>query len=397
VNYLCDLLHNQNGGVRRGAAYRGRLELVVDADLEKAAGWSGAAFHANAYLIHGSGLTRSYVGNLMPVSNLEALPASRLYEAWVEQKLADGKVAVRAGQLGADAEFVSSSYASLFINGTFGWPTITASNLPGGGPAYPLATPGVRLGIYPTDQVSLLLGLFNGDPAGSSLPDPQLANRHGLNFRLGDPAFLMSEIQVKYGDDKSPEGLSGAAKLGVWTHFGRFADKRHNTAGDSLADPNSTGGTLWRRGDHGVYGVIDQQILRLADDPAKGVGVFARVAGAPADRNLIDFYADAGVHVSGMIASRPDDAFGLGLAYARISRSLVGLDRDNILLNNLAAPVRSSEMLIEATYSAQIVPGWTLQPNLQYIMRPNGGVDPNNPTRSLPNAAVVGLRTNLKF
>ena len=111
---------------------------------------------------------------------------------------------MRAGQLGADTEFLSSNYASLFINSTFGWPIITAADLPSGGPAYPLATPGVRLGLYPTERLSLLLGVFNGDPAGASNPDPQVANRYGLNFRVRDPAFVISELQYKYGDDKSP-------------------------------------------------------------------------------------------------------------------------------------------------------------------------------------------------
>jgi porin len=397
VNYIGDLLANQSGGLKRGTAFSGRLELVVDADLEKTAGWTGAAFHANAYLIQGSGLSRSYVGNLMTVSNVEALPATRLYEAWIEQKLADGKMAVRAGQLGADTEFVTSSYASLFINGTFGWPVIHATDLPTGGPSYPLATPGVRLGFYPTDQLSLLVGLFNGDPAGFSVNDAQVVNRHGLNFRVNDPAFLISEVQFKYGDEKSPAGLSGTAKLGAWTHFGKFADQRFDTAGLSLANLSSSGEALQRRGNRGVYGVIDQQVWRLADDPAKGVGVFARIAGAPGDRNLIDFYADAGVNVSGVIASRPDDAFGVALAYARISRATVGLDQDKIVQTGSALPVRSSEMVLEATYSAQVAPGWTLQPNVQYVVRPGGGMDPYNSDRALKHATIFGLRTGLKF
>ena len=397
LNYLGDLLRNQSGGVRPGTAYSSRLELVVDADLEKAVGWSGAAFHANAYQINGSGPSRSYVGNLMAVSNVEALPSTRLYEAWVEQKFADGKIALRAGQLGADTEFVVSTYASLLINGTFGWPAITGSDLPSGGPAYPLATPAVRLGFYPTDKVSLLVGLFNGDPAGSGNPNPQVANRHGLNFRVQDPAFVISEVQVKYGDDKSPTGLSGTAKLGAWTHFGRFADQRYDAVGLSLASP-AAGPALMRQGDYGVYGVVDQQIYRLADDPTKGVGLFARVAGAPGDRNLVDFYADAGVLATGMIPGRPDDALSIGVAYARISRAAAGLDQDMIAYTGSIGPVRSYEGLLEATYSAQIVPGWTLQPNVQFVFHPGGGApDPFNPARSLRNAAIFGVRTTIKF
>ncbi len=396
INYVGDLLSNRKGGLRRGSAYSGLADLELDADLEKGLGWKGASFYANLYQIHGSGLTRSYVGNLMPVSEIEALPATRLYEIWIEQKLAEGKITLRVGQMGADTEFLTSAYAIPFLNGTFGWPLITNANLPSGGPAYPLATPGLRLDYHLTDQASLLIGLFNGDPSGTSNPDPQIANRHGLNFRIRDPAFVISELQYKYGDDKSPAGLSGDVKVGAWNHFGKFADQRYDAAGLALAI--SAGDPLRHRGDHGIYGVIDQQIYRHPDDPAKGLGLFARLGATPNDRNLINFYVDVGLNASGMIPGRQDDIFGLAAAYAQISPAARGFNQDDITFNGDTAPVRTSEMVIEATYAAQIIPGWTLQPDFQYIMRPGASAaDPNRPYRSLKNAVVVGLRTSLKF
>src|SRR4051794_6698762 len=94
---------------------------------------------------------KSHLGNLMTASGIEALPSTRLYELWLEQKFFDDTVALRAGQLAADTEFLVSQYATLFVNATFGWPAITAADLPSGGPAYPLATPGIRLKVAPTD------------------------------------------------------------------------------------------------------------------------------------------------------------------------------------------------------------------------------------------------------
>jgi porin len=400
LNYIGEVLGNTSGGLQTGARGGGRLELVVDADLEKALGWSGATFHANAFQIHGTGISRYNLANLMAVSNIEALPNTRLFEAWIEQKMFDGKAAFKFGQLAADTEFVTSNYAGLFINGTFGWPTINAADLPSGGPAYPLATPGVRLGLYPTDNLSLLLGIYNGDPAGPGLNDPQQRNRNGLNFRVRDPAFVIGEAQYKYGDEKSPNGLSGVVKVGAWSHFGRFSDQRIGTDGLSLANPASVGTPVQHRGNQGIYGVIDQQVYRLADDPTKGVGVFARISAAPSNRNLVDFYADGGINVSGMVPGRPDDAFGVAVAYARIGRAATALDQDMVFFSGVPSPVRSSEAVVEATYSAQIMPGWTVQPNFQYVMRPGGGVaDPSDPTgvRRVRNAAIFGVRTVLKY
>jgi len=51
----------------------------------------------------------------------------------------------------------------------FGWHPAFAANLPSGGPAYPFATPGVRLKYEPTDNIAILAALFNGDLLGRVL------------------------------------------------------------------------------------------------------------------------------------------------------------------------------------------------------------------------------------
>src|ERR1700716_932229 len=196
--YFGDLLGNPSGGVRQGATYVGRLGLLIDADLEKVLGWSGAAFHASIHQIHGHGLSGNNLDNLLVVSGIEALPATRLFNLWIEQKFAGGKVSIRVGQLSTQVsptqEFFVSQYGSLFINATFGWPAITSINLPSGGPSYPLATPGIRLKISPNDQLSFPLAVFNGAPAGPGPGDPQRRNPPGTSFRVTDPPLFMGEI-----------------------------------------------------------------------------------------------------------------------------------------------------------------------------------------------------------
>src|SRR3954452_13674252 len=176
LTYIGETLGNTSGGLRRGSIYEGRLDAQFDADLEKLLGWSGATFHTNFYQIHGHGLSRYYLGNLMTASGIAALTSTRLYELWLEQKLFNDKVALRVGQLAADTEFLVSQYSTLFVNATFGWPAITGINLPSGGPAYPLATPAARVKWSPTDEVAFLAAIFNGDPAGPPRflgdPDP---------------------------------------------------------------------------------------------------------------------------------------------------------------------------------------------------------------------------------
>ena len=237
---------------------------------------------------------------------------------------------LRIGQLAANNQFFISEFGNnLYINSTFGWPLILGIGSPGGGgPNYPLATPGVRLKVTPNDHLALFTGLYNGDPAGSGFTGTeQIKDPAGLNFRLRDPPLLMAEAQYMYNQDKTAEGLAGTIKLGGWHHFGKFDDEHFDVDGKSLADPSSSGVARTHRGDYGVYGAIDQMLWRLpGDDPKKGVGAFARASWSPTDRNLIDLYAEAGVNFMGLWDKRPDDNFGLAASFSQLSPGLRELD-----------------------------------------------------------------------
>ncbi len=376
------------GGLNQGVKYDGVLDLYINGDMEKIGLWKGLCFHANGYQIHGQSITADNIGSLMPIGNLEATPATRLFELWFEQSLLNDHMSVRVGQLTADAEFLISEGGSYFLNGTWGWPSIAAADLPSGGPAYPLATPGVRVGINPTDQVGLIIAVFNGDPVGPACTgDPQKCNDNGLDFRLDDPPLLMVEGSYKYNQ----EGLPGTIKVGGWNHFGTFEHQRFDSGGLPIAVTGNPGRPL--SNDSGVYGIIDQLIWRLPNSKeVKGVGVFGRVVVAPSDRNLIDFYADGGVTFSGMIARRPDDSFAIGFAYTGISDQVHGFDLDSGL-----PEARTYEALLEICYTLQLKSGWKLQPDFQYISQPGGNVPDDSGNGAVDDAVVLGARTTINF
>jgi len=171
----------------------------------------------------------------------------------------------------------------VYQQSTFGWPTIFAANLPSGGPAYPLATPGVRLKVTSNDHLAILAGLYNGDPSGSRFTGfEEIKNPARLSFRLKDPPLLMAEAQYVYNQDKAAQGFAGTIKLVGWYNFGKFDDVHFGLDGKSLAEPLSHGVARTHSGDYGIYGSIDQMLWRLpGDDPKKGVGAFARFALSP--------------------------------------------------------------------------------------------------------------------
>lgn len=364
-------------------------------------GSPGASFHINAYEVNGLGLSTCCIFNQLTISVLEARARTWLFEAWFEQKFLSDMASIRIGQLAADTEFFISDFGALYLNATFGWPNILAANLPSTGPNYPLATPGVRLKVTPNDQITLLAGLYNGDPSGAGFTGLQeVLDPSGVNFRLRDPPLMIAEAQYRYNQDKTSAGLAGTAKLGAWYHFGAFVDQRYGADGLSLANPASNHNPLTHWGDYGVYGVIDQMVWRLpGDEPKKGVGVFTFASASPSERNVADFYVDGGVNFIGLWDKRPDDMFGLAVAYSPVSPSVSGLDADRAYFAKAALPIRDYEMALELTYQASIVPGLIIQPDFQYIFHPRyGAIDPINPNVGrIRDAAVFGLHTGVKF
>jgi porin len=394
-----EVLGNLGGGTKTGAIYDGRLELFATVDLEKLFSWPDATFHVNAYQTHGRGLSANKLGgNLMTASNIEAARSSRLFDLWIEQLLFAGSLSVRGGQIAADDEFFTSLYAGNFINGTFGWPAIMATDLPSGGQAYPLATPGLRLAYVASREVTLAAAIMNGDPAGGGLNDPQQRDAGGTAFRVNDGAFVIAEARYAVNQARDAPGEPAAYKLGLWYHSGAFADERFDRSGQSLAAPASTAIARKHRNNFGAYAVADRQLWRDSDAD-RALGLFFRLGLAPlADRNLVTFYADTGFNFRGAIADRSEDLFGVALAVAQIGSAARAFDRDQRRLAGIAQPMRDNESMIEVMYRVQATPWWTLQPDLQFIRHPGGDVPQGKqPTRAVPNALVLGLRSAVLF
>src|ERR1700704_1175693 len=180
VTYIGEVLDNPTGGAKQGHASEDRINFAADVDFEKLIGLKQLTFHANVFQIDGGGLSRGALLNFLVVSGIEALPTTRLYEVWFEQKWGT-KLALRAGQLAADTEFMTAKYTDVFTNASLGWPAGFSLNMPSGGPSPPLATMGTRLRADVSDNLSLLGAVFDGNAAGPGPQDPQVRNRDGVN------------------------------------------------------------------------------------------------------------------------------------------------------------------------------------------------------------------------
>ena len=399
LTYRGEVFGNLAGGVERGATYEDLIHFRADANLEKILGWRGAIAHVSADQIDDGGRNiEDLVEALSDPSNIDALPTTRLYTLWVQQRLG-GAGSVRVGQIAADDEFLISTTASGLINNTFAWANFVDINLRSGGPAYPLPTPGARLKLEPTDKLTALAAVFSGNPAGScgEDQDPQVCNRYGTTFSFTGGALFMGEVQYRPHPDEGNGTVQSAYKLGGFYHTGDFTDQARGNGNDgqivSLAvDPSDP---LELQGNWGVYAVVDQAVWRSGRSAA---AIFWRGGVVPADRNLVSWYVDGGFALAGPFRARPNDRLSFGVAYSNISNEAVTVDQIRRRIDDPTYPIRDGETAFELSYIAELAPWWTLQPDLQYIVHPGGDVpDPDDPERTVGNSVLIGLRTTVTF
>ena len=369
-----NLLGNLSGGVKTGATVQGLTTMTMDLDTTKAFGLKGGTFHVSALQLHGRSLSPYYLNTLQTANGNEGDNATRLWELWYDQAFLGGKFDLKLGQQSIDNEFIGSTYSALFVNTMAGWPIIPSVDLYGGGPAYPLSSLGVRGQLKPNGHVAILAGVFDDDPGGGGFnTDQQALDPRGGRFSLKNGALWIAELQ--YSTELL--GLPGTYKFGGWYDSGSFADELYGYN---------------HHGNYSLYGVADQTIWQAPKNSNRTLNIFGRVMGAPSDRNLVDFGLNGGLTLTAPLPGRNNDQAGLDLGIAHISSRVADADAAAGL------PRQGTEMLIEATYQAQATSWLVLQPDIQYVVNPAGGVNnPNGSGKKLGNELVAGLRAVVVF
>jgi porin len=398
-----NLLGNVSGGVKQGATMQGVTTGTLQVNTAETFGLQGGTFNASMLQIHGESLSASYLDDLQTANGNEAEDTTRLWELWYDQAFDYSRADVKIGQQSIDNEFIVSKYSGLFVNTMAGWPLLPSSDLFGGGPAYPLSSLGVRGQFKPADNENILAGVFNDNPGGGAFDDDaQALDHNGTRFNLNTGALFIAEFQYSVnqpavgdmvqGDQPPSSGLPGTYKIGFWYDTGFLPDQEFSTDGLSLANPDSNGNPIMHHGNYSIYAVMDQTVWQSSADSSRNLNIFARIMGAPADQNLIEFSFNGGITLAAPIPGRDSDQAGIDFGLGKVSSRVADLDRDEGL------PMQGTEGLIELTYQAQVKPWLVLQPDVQFVVNPGAGVlDPADPTHNLRNELVVGTRAVVTF
>ncbi|MDH5719359.1 MAG: carbohydrate porin [Spirochaetia bacterium] len=351
--YISETVYNLGGGISKGYASLGNLDVTLDLDFDKLAGVSGLQIFLYGLGGHGMAPT-DFVGDAQATSNIETgQDYFKLYEAWFQYSFLEDKLAILAGLHDLNSEFYANDPAGLFLNSSMGIGTEFAQ----AGPSiFPMASPALRLLIKPTETFYFSAAAYNATTSDPNDPD---TIKTYADFKFKNGALVIAETGLY-----SEENYKLA--LGFWT----YTDKVESFKEDSITgDPVKESG-------YGFY--------LLSDKSFGDISLFFRAGMANAKAFQFSYNIMPGIVFSGNLWGRSDDSFGIGASTIITSKEYKNE------MNAASTNVDSHETALEFTYKIQATPWVAIQPDLQYVINPSA--DPQ-----LKNTLATALRVELVF
>lgn len=330
--YTADVIGVVDGADSRAGRFLDNLDVSLDGDLERQFGWRGARVHVSL-LANGGGEPNAIAGTLQGYDNIEVgSQGVRLYEAWIEQDLADGAASVLAGLYDVNSEFYVTEASDLLIAPPFGIGSELAATGPNGPAIFPSTSLAARVRIGSPDSFHVQAAAVNAR-AGT------IGDHGGVDTTLDDGILYLAEA-----------GWSGPVRIavGAWRYGEGQEDIRDVLPGGDPALSDA----------QGAYFVAEGTLFEGDDVPT--VRAFLRLG--VSDGDTTDFRGgwQTGLRVDSVFESRTDSAFSIGFHQ--------GLLSDKAQANALDAGTTfgDAEGGIEVTYADSIGP-FTIQPDLQWI------------------------------
>lgn len=286
--YTGESLNNVAGGIARGSVYVDNLDLQAKFHGRP---WGLPGVTAYIYFLYNNGaeFAAPYTGSLQGISNIEAVPSTRLYEAWLELP-APGGGTLRGGLYNLNTEFDSNEVGALFIAPEHGIGTEFAHTGLAGPSIFPVTSLALRYmrESGPWRLQAAILDAVPGDPLDS----------RRTYIHLGDGALLVGEI-----------GHTGdALKLafGTWHYTTTLPD---------LLATSPDGEPLQHKGNGGAYALASHSFWSEAES-GRDVSAFVRYGIADSRVYQTSDYLGLGVVAKGVLPGRPKDNLGLSLGLA---------------------------------------------------------------------------------
>src|SRR5262249_34355240 len=163
--------------------------------------------------------------------------------------------------------------------------------------------------------------------------------------------------------------------LGAWYYSATF---------DDLVKVRPDGQPVRHRGSRGVYLLADQTVYQDNNHPERRLALFGQFGIGDPRLNRFAYYTGGGITASALIPGRDQDEFGIAVAAAHNGNEFIEAQRDQ------GIRLRKSEVTFELTYLAQFGSHLAVQPEFQFVMKPN--TDPR-----IKNAVAFILRFEVSF
>jgi len=334
-----------SGGLKPGVSVLKNVDLT--------AGWKGPdGWELHGYILgdFGGGFSANRTGDAQGVDNIDALPAWRLFEAYVKRTYDDGHLVSSFGMMNLNDIFDVQKNAKIFLDSSHGVGPEFAQTSPS---IFPISALGTMTSWIIDPQNTFKVGVFDGvagDPMHKSVfVAVKLSPQDGANY--------IGEYKRTWD--------GGTLKLDHWGYTGAYP----RIDGQGMSHDNS-----------GNYAQLATTLTREAQDPTQGLKAWLRLGEADGALEPIDFYRGAGLYYIGPIDRH--DADQLGFAVAQI---------------HYGSPYRAVtpgigpyETDYELTYQAAVTKAITLQPDIQFVHHPSGRSD-------IKDDRIFMLRTAVDF
>lgn len=338
--YTADVIGVVDGGDTRAGRFLDNLDVSLDGDLERHFGWRGARVHFSL-LANGGGEPNAVAGTLQGYDNIEVgSQGVRLYEAWIEQELADGRASVLAGLYDVNSEFYATEASDLLISPPFGIGSELAATGPNGPAIFPSTSLAARVRIGSPDGLHAQFAAVNAR-AGT------IGDDGGVDTTLDDGILYLAEA-----------GWSGPVRVsaGAW---------RYGEGQEDIREISAPGVPVLSDA-QGVYLVAEGTVFEAEDQPT--VRAFVRLGVSDGDTTDFKGGWQTGLRVDSVFDSRPDSAFSISFHQGLLS------DKAQANALDAGATFGDAEGGIELTYADTFGP-LTIQPDLQWVDNPGGDKD----------------------
>lgn len=355
-SYVLDWSSVWSGGLQRRASTRSLTDFNLTLDTQKFMGLEGGTFFLDLYSTDGRGGSE-HTGGFTGMSNIATDEnLDQVAEVWYEQWLFDKRARLKLGKVDANSEFAFVEAGGTFMNSAVGVsPPIFVL------PTYPDPATSVNIFVYPTDQIYVGFGVYDGataDGFGTGGRGPATF----FSDSRSDSWFFIGEAGLTW----KSLGSMGKGRLaaGGWGHTADFA--------------RFDGGL--ERGTQGFYVSGEQQVIAKQaseEDLEQGLFVFAKYAWS--DKHVAECGQSVGVGCCqrGTFEGRGEDEAGVLVCWCDLS-------------NDAGSGFVRDETVAEAYYKLALTPCLSLTPDLQYIVNPGGDA-------GVRDAVVGAIRFELAF